>query len=111
MCLVWGSITWRDVALENKTSNKKNRKNIGETLADAFDLPKELIIDIPKITLIGNREMAIESHKGIIQYTNEKIRISVAGGEVIVSGKELFINSILLEEIVIYGEFHQVTFG
>jgi len=83
---------------------------MGEALANAFDLPKELVIDIPKITLIGNREMAIENHRGIIQYTTEKIRISVAGGELIVSGKELFINSILLEEIIIYGEFHQITF-
>ncbi|MBS3968576.1 MAG: sporulation protein YqfC [Clostridia bacterium] len=94
----------------NKTSIKKMRKKAGETLADAFDLPRELIIDIPKITLIGNQEMAVESHKGIIQYTSEKIRISIAGGELIVSGKKLFINSILPEEIVIYGEFHQISF-
>ena len=83
---------------------------MGETFANAFDLPKELVVDIPKITLIGNREMSIESHKGIIQYTSEKIRISITGGELIVSGKELLINSILLEEITIYGEFYQIAF-
>jgi len=96
--------------LENKTTNKKERKKMGETFANAFDLPKELVIDMPKITLIGNKEMSIESHKGIIQYTSEKIRISIAKGELVVSGKELFINSIFLEEIIIYGEFHQITF-
>lgn len=96
--------------MENKTTNKKERKKMGETFANAFDLPKELVIDMPKITLIGNKEMSIESHKGIIQYTSEKIRISIAKGELVVSGKELFINSIFLEEIIIYGEFHQITF-
>ncbi|WP_242841670.1 sporulation protein YqfC [Desulfitibacter alkalitolerans] len=93
-----------------KTSIKKTRNRVGETLADAFDLPKELIIDIPKITIIGNQEMAVESHKGIIQYTSERIRISIAGGELIIAGKKLLINSILPEEIVIYGEFYQISF-
>ena len=74
---------------------------MGETLANAFDLPKELVVDIPKITLIGNQEMSIESHKGIIQYTSEKIRISIVKGELIISGKDLFINSILLGYVVV----------
>ena len=91
-------------------SNQKNRKKMGETLANAFDLPKELVVDMPKITLIGNKEMVIENHKGIIQYASEKIRISITTGELIVSGKELFINSILLEEIIIYGEFQRIAF-
>ena len=96
--------------MENKTNVNKPRKKVGETLADAFDLPKELIMDMPKITIIGNKEMAIESHKGIIQYTSEKIRIGIAGGELIVSGKDLLINSIVLEAIIIYGEFQQISF-
>ncbi len=89
---------------------KKTRKKMGEKVANTFDLPKEVIMDIPKVTLIGNKEISIENHKGVIQYTNEKIRISITGGELIISGEGLIINSIIPEEVIIYGEISQISF-
>lgn len=89
---------------------KKTRKKVGERVANTFDLPKEIIMDIPKLTLIGNKEITIECHRGVIQYTSEKIRISINGGELIVNGNKLTINSILPDEITIYGEISQISF-
>jgi len=96
--------------LSKNDNSKKPRNKLRETLADTLDLPKEIIMDIPKLTLIGNNEITIESHKGVIQYSSERIRISITGGELIIDGRGLIINSILPEEITIYGEISQVSF-
>ena len=37
-----------------------------DVIAEKFDLPKDVVLNLPKITIIGNNEIIIENHKGII---------------------------------------------
>jgi sporulation protein YqfC len=93
----------------DKTKKIKNKgRIIGETFANAFDLPKEVMIDIPKILIIGDRQITIENHRGLIQYTDNFIRICVSGGELIIKGNNLVIVTILSEEIKIAGLIKKV---
>ena len=39
-----------------------------EILVDKFDLPAEIVMDIPKIIITGNKEITIENHKGISSF-------------------------------------------
>ncbi|MEW6623568.1 MAG: sporulation protein YqfC [Bacillota bacterium] len=87
---------------------KDTSKKVGESMADILDLPKEVLMDVAKITIVGSRQVTIENHKGIIQYTSEKMRISVGEGEVIICGKDMVIKSIAPEEINISGTVQRV---
>jgi sporulation protein YqfC len=85
-------------------------KKIKETISDVFDLPKDIIMDITRITIIGTNQVAIENHKGIIEYSEDQIRVNSGNGIIKVTGSNLNIKTILQEEIVIDGEISGVHF-
>ena len=54
--------------------NKINRGK--EVLIEKLDLPKDVLLDVPKIIVIGRNEVTIENHKGIMLFEREKIKIN-----------------------------------
>ncbi|MDD2446349.1 MAG: sporulation protein YqfC [Tissierellia bacterium] len=87
---------------------KKNMDNIKANLSEALELPIDITLDLPRITIIGNIEVSVSNHKGIIEYDNEIIRINSKAGIIKVIGDELEIKNILSEEILIIGNIEQV---
>ncbi|AKL95792.1 sporulation protein YqfC [Clostridium aceticum] len=88
----------------------KKNEEIKKSLAEILELPKDIILDIPKITMVGNLQIYIENHKGIIEYSSNRIRINTKSGVLRIIGKNLLIKNIILEEIIIIGEIQQVEF-
>ena len=86
------------------------KKSISERAADAWGVPKDVIMNIPRLTISGDKEIYIENHKGILEYTDTEIRISTAMGIVRVCGKNLIIDRIRVEDIVISGCFTKVEY-
>lgn len=82
---------------------KKNINNLKLNLSDALELPMDIALDIPKITIIGNMNINIANHRGIIQYKPDLIRINTKIGIVKLLGSEMIIKNILSEEITIDG--------
>ncbi len=89
-----------------RAGKKKWRKN----LADLFEMPQEIVLDLPRLTLIGNLQCYLENHRGIIEYTDERVRVSVNGGEITVSGQRLVIRYLENEEIAIDGTILSMTY-
>ncbi|MCT4594594.1 MAG: sporulation protein YqfC [Anaeromicrobium sp.] len=89
---------------------KNKNMEIRESLAELLELPKDIILDLPRITMLGNLQLYIENHKGIIEYTKVRIRVKLREGSLRVIGKDLTIKNIMEEEIVICGELHSIEF-
>lgn len=85
------------------------RKKIKQQLSDVLEIPDDIMLDLPKITIVGDGQVSIENHKGIISYSTECIKISVSTGEVEVKGKELVLRNILPEAINIEGKIKSVA--
>ncbi len=84
--------------------------HLKEELSEALELPKEIVLDLPKISLIGKIQLIIENHKGIIEYTPMQIRIGSNSGIIKIQGKNLYIKTIVKEEIIITGEIDAFEF-
>lgn len=82
---------------------KKNIDNLKLNLSDALELPMDIALDIPKITIIGNMEINITNHRGIIEYNTNLIRINTKIGIVKLKGLDMVIKNILSEEITVGG--------
>lgn len=87
---------------------KNKMDNIKYNISEALELPKDVVMDLPKITLIGNIQLNISNHKGIIEYTQETLRINSSIGIVKVSGKEMELKTILSEEIIVKGNIEKI---
>lgn len=84
------------------------RDGIKNELVNAIDFPKEVLLNLPKVTLIGKNHVTIENHKGIIEYIPERIRVNTTIGVVRILGKNMIVNSIMTEIITISGEIMNI---
>ena len=78
-------------------------RKLRERVADVVDINKEIILDVPKITFIGNRELTIENYKGIIEYTDQIIRVNTSANILRLTGTALEIKSITQDMLYITG--------
>lgn len=85
--------------------NKKNK------ILEKIDLPKDVMMDLPKITILGDNEITIENHKGIESFEDECIRIKTNNGIIKIEGRNFEILYIASETIVLSGKFKSVDYG
>ncbi|MBQ2664121.1 MAG: sporulation protein YqfC [Clostridia bacterium] len=85
-------------------------KKISETVAEKWGVPKDVIMDIPRITVSGDREIYIEHHKGVSYCTQGEVRIVTGGGEVCIFGKNLIITAIRREDVLVEGAFEKIEY-
>ncbi len=89
---------------------KKKINEIKSNFSEILELPKDIMLDLPKISLIGNLQLYIENHKGIIEYGSLRIRVNTNAGILRIIGKNMVIKTIVTEEIIIVGEIESVEF-
>lgn len=90
---------------------KKKVDDIKASLSEILELPKDIMLDLPKITMIGNLQIYIENHKGIIEYGKQRIRINTNKGILRITGRNMYIRNIVTEEMLIVGEIETVEFS
>jgi sporulation protein YqfC len=94
----------------NLLKNWDGKSKVSSQVAEIFELPKDVVMNLPKLTLIGNILVYIENHRGIIQYDDQLVRINLLRGELNISGQNLMIRSVVPEEIVVEGRIDQIGF-
>jgi sporulation protein YqfC len=94
--------------VEEKMEEK--REKINQAIADMLEIPRDLVLDIPRLTVIGQQELYLENHKGIIEYDLQRIRISLARGFLEVEGEGLEIKAIVPDEMIIYGQIRVIRY-
>lgn len=92
-------------------SSEKEKGTWRYQVAEAAELPKDVILNVPFITLTGNIEIMIENHKGILSYHSEEVKIATKCGLFYVTGANLVINYYRDREIKINGRIKQVYFS
>ncbi len=89
---------------------QKEKKKLKARVVDLLELPKEIVLNLPLISMMGNEELHIENYKGMIEYSEEKIRIHTAIGIVKIEGRGLFLKAITTEHITIHGVIVKIEF-
>lgn len=92
--------------MEEDTPEKKLREKFTELL----ELPKELVLDLPKLTIVGNGDMMVENYKSIMEYGKARIRLNTGVGMVRIGGAGLLIREITSEDVIISGKIQSIEF-
>lgn len=82
------------------------KRNFTETLK----LPREVMLDLPLISLTGREEIMIENFKGILEYGDDRIRINTKCGVIRITGKNLVLGQITSECLNIKGVLSSIEF-
>lgn len=85
----------------------ERKESILEKTAQALDLPPD-VAGLPRIELLGDKELRVEYHKGILAYGTEEIHIS--GGKLVIRvlGSGLELRSMTASELLVTGRIHAV---
>lgn len=86
-------------------------RKLRETLADALELPRDVALDLPRLTFIGNLQVSIENHRGLIEYTSERVRVGMNVGQVIITGADLIISFVRDEDLLVTGKLRAIEFA
>ncbi|MGM0501001.1 MAG: sporulation protein YqfC [Bacillota bacterium] len=81
---------------------------IKSKVADIFDLPPDVVLNLPVINLTGSLNLVMENHQGIKQYSTEQIEIKAKRGSVIIRGADLKIDYLSETKITILGQIEQL---
>ncbi|MEW9097262.1 MAG: sporulation protein YqfC [Clostridiaceae bacterium] len=90
--------------MENKINTVKSN------VIDKLDLPRDVVLDLPKIIVTGNNEITIENHKGIIIFDERQVKINTRVGLVNIYGEELEILFLGGSTISLRGKFKSVVY-
>ena len=88
----------------------KSEASFKEKLSDFLDMPGEIVADIPKITLVGNKEVTIENYNGIIEFGENVVRLNTKVGIIKIVGVNIDIKNITAEEIIVFGGIRSFEF-
>ena len=77
---------------------------INKRITDILDMPKEVTLNYPKITVLGEESVCIENHKGLIELSQSVIRLNTSMYLLKITGENLDIKSITGEDMEITGK-------
>lgn len=80
-------------------------------MADAANLSKDVVLGVPILTLTGHYEVNIENYRGILEYTEQLIRINVRSGQIRITGKSLEINYYTTTDMKITGKVEKIEYS
>lgn len=86
-------------------------QRLKEALAGALELPGDVALDLPRLTLIGNLQVAIDNHRGLVEYSSERVRIGMNVGQLIVTGTDLTISFVHDEDLLVTGKLKSIEFA
>ncbi|EJO5347202.1 sporulation protein YqfC [Clostridium botulinum] len=84
--------------------------NAKETVADKLDLPRDIILNQPKIVVVGNEEITIENHRGVVIFDKEVVKINSGSGLISIYGKEFEILFMGGSTITLGGKFKSIEY-
>lgn len=88
----------------------KNRKRRNNRINEILELPKEIVSDVPKITVIGFEEILIENYKSILEYEEFYIKINTHIGAININGFNLKLKEMTGDDIMVLGKIDSLDF-
>ncbi len=95
---------------ERGSFGMKKLEQMKNWLTKQIDLPVDVLMDLPRITLVGQVHIYIENHRGLLVFSDKEVRLLLKHGQLLIKGQSFVIKTILPEELLLEGVIEQVTF-
>jgi len=93
-----------------KREQGKRNTDIRGQIANLFELPKEIVLNLPLISVVGNQELNVENYKSVMEYSEEIVRINTSCGVLKVEGRKLVLRHMTSEVVTISGTLTDFQF-
>lgn len=73
-------------------------------------LPSDVILELPRITIIGQIHIYVENHQGLIVYSDSELKLKTHKGFIQILGSSFILKMMYPEEILLEGTIKEVKF-
>ncbi|NLL18575.1 MAG: sporulation protein YqfC [Clostridia bacterium] len=96
--------------MEKKKSRvARKTMQLQANMVELLEMPSDIMLDLPKLILIGQKELIIENHRGIIEYGQTVIRVNSTVGQITVKGSGLMLKTLKSDQMLVEGIISAIT--
>lgn len=88
----------------------RRKDGLRDRLVSLLELPGDVVLDVARVTLVGDMEMVIENHRGLTEFTSNRVVMSVPEGQLAIDGDELRIGAISPEQVTLLGKIRGMRY-
>lgn len=89
---------------------KKWHQKIRHGFIKYMALPSDVILELPRITMIGQLHVYVENHQGLILYSDSELRLKTHKGYIQILGTNFVLKKMYPAEILLEGVITDVKF-
>lgn len=89
---------------------RKTRKTVKSRLDKMLEVPDEVALQVPKLTILKFEEVLIENYKGILEYQDFYVRIQTYMGIININGFQLTLEEMTSDDLIVKGKIESVDF-
>ncbi|MBE3572929.1 MAG: sporulation protein YqfC [Moorella humiferrea] len=85
-------------------------RRLERAVTEYLELPADAVLDLSRLTLLGNGRLIVENHRGISTYRDDLVRLHLTTGELAIKGTGLLLKEIRPDAIALEGTIHSLEF-
>ncbi|MCI9023163.1 MAG: sporulation protein YqfC [Dorea sp.] len=101
------------VSMRGKRQNQRQDEeshSFRNKIAELSELPKDVALGMPVLTVTGQMELCLENYRGIIEYTDTLVRIQTKTGQIRITGQRLQVVYYTNDEMKITGRILSIEY-
>lgn len=79
-------------------------------MAEFSEVPKDVALGMPVLTVTGQMELSLENYRGILEYTDTLVRIQTKNGQIKVNGRRLTVEYYTNDEMKVNGHIESIEY-
>lgn len=88
----------------------RKKKNVKSRINKVLEVPDEVALNVPKLTILKFEEVLIENYKGILEYQDFFVRIKTNIGIININGFKLTLEEMTTDDLIVKGQIESVDF-
>lgn len=96
--------------MKSKRIARTEDQSFKNKIAGASELPKDVVLGQPVVTILGQIELTIENYRGITEYTDVLIRIQTKAGQIRIEGRNLCVEYYTNSDMKITGLIEHIEY-
>ncbi|NMM61945.1 sporulation protein YqfC [Clostridium sp. P21] len=81
-----------------------------QNIANKLDLPRDVILNVPKITVTGHSEIIIENHRGVAVFNENEVKVNSGIGSICIHGSQFEILFMGGTTLTVGGKFKSIVY-
>ncbi len=86
------------------------RKSVKSRINKVLEVPDEVALKVPKLTILKFEEVLIENYKGILEYQDFFVRIQTYIGIININGFKLTLEEMTIDDLIVKGKIESIDF-